>query len=657
MFRFRFFLLLTIVLGLARGGRAQGFDPRGAVPPDSLKAAEAPLPVVPILPPNASDSLRRQFNQERTRLRLEAYARRKTIMGKAAAAVFDFSKRSNEQAGLDAVLLDRQFDKHNFKVVRRINIRPYSAFGYSLNDSLRQPRTFFEKAGNALHVRTSRTRIRQVLTFRPGDVLQPQDLSESERLLRQTPELLDARVLVNERTSTADSVDLEVLTTDVFTLTGGAELSNATAGRITLGDQNFLGLGHQIDNAYTYGRNLTPNNEGETPQRWAYQGSYTVPFRHFFQAQARYLNEYNQERGGVSIRRDFYSPTTRYAGALAADWYDLMIVPILPPAGEPLVFEPLRYNVQDLWAGRSIRLRSYDLGYENPGRLIVASRLIRTTYQSVPTLAPEQGLRYYDGTLLLGTLGYSVRRYYKDRYLFGFGRTEDVPTGTLVSATLGYEFNDVVPRRYVAGRLATGAFSPTRGYLYSSVELGVYQRLDHTRTWEQGLLSTELTAFTRLYHRGNWQYRHFLSSRGTIGLDRRPGEVLLGISDDRGIRGFAPDPAIRATSRFTMKYETVLFTPLSLVGFRLAGVLFADAAWVTQRQGGGSPFHEAPYTGFGVGLRLRNEFTAFRTFQLLLGFYPKGQLTPNGLRMFETAREAVQFSDFGLGAPGVGVYQ
>ena len=614
MFRFRYFLLLMTLLGLARHGRAQGFDPRGAVPPDSLKARDAVLPAVPTLRPDAPDSLRRQFNQERMRLRLQAYARRKTIMGKAVAAIFDFSKRNNEQAGLDAVLLDRQFDKHNFKVVRRIAIRPYSAFGYSLNDSLRQPRTFLEKAGNGLHVRTSKTRIRQVLTFRPGDILQPQDLTESERLLRQTPELLDARVLVNERTSTADSVDLEVLTTDVFSLTGGAELSNATAGRVTLGDQNFLGFGHQIDNAYTYGRNLTPNNAGETPQRWAYQGSYTVPFRHFFQAQARYLNEYNQERGGVSVRRDFYSPTTKYAGALSADWYNLMIVPVLPPLGEPLVYQPLRYHIQDAWVGRSLRLRSYDLGYENPGRFIVASRLIRTTYQTVPVLEPDQGRPYYNGTLLLGTLGYSVRRYYKDRYLFGFGRTEDVPTGTMLSGTVGYEFNNVVPRRYFAGRMAAGTFSPVRGYLYGSVELGVYERLGEHRNWEQGLLSTELTAFTRLYHRGNWQYRHFLTSRGTIGLDRRPGEVLLGVSDDRGIRGFAPDPAIRATSRFALKYETVLFTPLSLVGFRLAGVVFADAAWVTQRQGGGSPFHDAPYTGFGVGLRLRNEFTAFRMF-------------------------------------------
>ena len=38
----------------------------------------------------------------------------------------------------------------------------------------------------------------------------------------------------------------------------------------------------------------------------------------------------------------------------------------------------------------------------------------------------------------------------------------------------------------------------------------------------------------------------------------------------------------------------------------------------------------APYTGFGLGLRFRNEYTALRTFQLLIGYYPRG-LTANDI--------------------------
>ncbi|WP_310397674.1 hypothetical protein [Hymenobacter sp.] len=634
----------------ARPACGQGFDPRSAVPPDSLKASDEILP-------HRADSLRQRFDEERVLTRLKAYSRRKTIAGKAAAALLNFTQRQEENTGLDAVLLDRQFDGHNFKIVRRVNIRTLDAFGYSLADSTRVPRTFWEKSGNALHLKTARSRVRQVLLFRPGQPLEPQDLAESERLLRQSPEILDARVLVNEMTTTRDSVDIEVLTTDVFSITAGFELGSATAGQISLGDDNFLGLGHQLENSYRYGRGLAPNGP-DVPQQWAYQGRYTAPFRHFVYAQARYRNEYNYRSGGVSVRRDFYSPSAHYAGAISLDNFSQNVALAVPAEGQPFVYYPLRYSVQDAWMGRALRLRSYDLSYENPGRIIVAARVLNTAYSAVPK--PDAGVvtpGYRSGTLLLGTVGYSVRRYYKDRYLFGFGRTEDVPTGTLLSFTAGYELNSAVPRRYLAARLAAAGFSTRSGYLYAAVDLGSYQLMNRSRGWEQGLLSTELTSFTKLYHFGNWQYRHFLSSRGTIGFNRRPGELLQGITNERGLRGFSPGQPILATSRFVLNYETTLFTPLSLLGFRLAGVAFADAAWVSEQPRGGTPFENAPYTGFGLGLRFRNEFTALRTFQLLIGYYPRGLTAANGVRLFETSRGAVTFTDFGLGSPVTGLYQ
>ena len=642
-FRHSFLLLFALLGLLARPARAQSFDPRSAVPPDSLRAGEQLLP-------HRADSLRQRFDEQRMLTRLQAYTRRKTIAGRAASALFNFTQRQEEQAGLDAVLLDRQFDRHNFKIVRRINIRTLDAFGYSLTDSARVPRTFWEKSGNALHLKTARSRVRQVLLFRPGQPLEPQALAESERLLRQTPEILDARVLVNEATTTRDSVDLEVLTTDVFSITAGYEFGTPQSGRVTFGDANFLGLGHQLENSYRYGENLDLNTR-PVAQQWAYDGSYTVPFRRFVSAQARYRNEFNYRSGGVSVQRDFYSPSAHYAGALNLNSFSQNVALAPPPAGQPYVFYPLRYTVQDAWVGRALRLRSYDLGYENPGRVIVSARVINANFTTVPTS------EYRSGTLLLGTVGYSVRRYYKDRYLFGFGRTEDVPTGTLLSFTAGFDANSVVPRRYAAVRLAAAGYSTRHGYVYAGVDLGAFQLLNEGRNWEQGLLGTEFTSFTRLYHVGNWQYRHFLSSRGTIGFNRRPGEQLQGITNERGLRGFSPAQPVLATSRFVVNYETTLFTPLSLLGFRLAGIAFADAAWVSDRPRGGSPFAGAPYTGFGLGLRFRNEFTALRTFQLLIGYYPRGLNAANGTRLFESARETVTFTDFGLGAPGTGQYQ
>jgi hypothetical protein len=641
LLRFRFLLILSVLLALGtlRPAWAQEFNPRVAVPPDSLRAAE----LADELP---ADSLGRRFDEARLRLSLQRYTRRGTIVGRALQAFFRLTRPREEDHGLDAVLLNRQFDQHNFKIVRRIIINPLDAFGYNLNDSLRQPRTFLEKAGNAIHIRTAQSRIRQLLLFRPGQPLLPQALAESERLLRQTDELLDARVLVNELTASRDSVDIIVNTTDVFSINAGFDVRSATEAIVTAGDRNFLGLGHQFDNRYQYGRGL--------PQTWGYEGTYQVPFRNFVYARGYYFNEFESHSGGVSVQRDFYSPSARWAGAFSSDAINQRIVlprDAPPQEGEMPNFQFRSFTSQSLWVGRALRLRSYDLGYENPGRLIIAGSVRHEDHTTNPTNTPDDRTR----TTVLGTVGYSVRRYYKDKYLFGFGRTEDVPAGTLLSLTAGYENNAVSPRHYFDARIATAGYSVQQGYLYGSVDFGTFKRVSDGG-WEQGLLSGQVLYFTRRYRLGSYQIRSLVNTRLTAGFNRYPAEVLLsGIGGVGGaVRGFQPQGQVLPTSRFVASYEGTVYTPLSLLGFRMAILGFADMAFINQRIGGGSPFGaEPPYTGFGIGFRFRNELTVLRTFQILLGFYPRGQLTPNGLRLFETSRDSYQFADFSFGQPNV----
>ncbi|MDU0370496.1 hypothetical protein ACFPAF_08845 [Hymenobacter endophyticus] len=607
-----------------------------------------PLPDTTRLSKIRPDSLRRRFDQERLLNGLKAYTKRKTIAGKAASALFNFTERREDRAGLDATLLDRQFDRHNYKVVRRISIRTLDAFGFSISDTTRVPRNILEKAGNTLHIKTTKARVRQVLLFREGEELEPQALAESERLLRQTSELLDARVYVNERTTTADSVDIQVVTKDIFSISGSLAIRDVQAGVIGLRDVNFLGQGHQFRNRLEYGR----RDDGPQAQSWRYNGTYLVPFRNFLYGQARYFNQTRTREAGVRFNRDFYSINTRYAGAISYDYFDRLVAIDGNGSEEfPYIFKSLRYNTQDAWLGRALRLKSYDLAYENPGRMIVSGRVIRTNFSRKPT--PD----YESANLVLGTVGYSVRRYYKDKYLFGFGRTEDIPTGTLASLTAGYEFNEVADRRYLGVRLAYAGYHPQRGYLYLNGEFGSFVRR-RDGAWQQGLLNGELLYFTRLYHTGNYQWRHFLWQRNSIGLNRRPGEQPLTIDGERGLRGFQPEGLLTGTSRVTLNYEVTMFTPVSFLGFRMAALAFADVAWLNARTLNRTlPFSEAPYSGFGLGLRFRNEYAALRTFQITFGFYPRGMTSPNGIRIFENSRAYYDFSDFSFGQPGIVRYQ
>ncbi|MDX5482384.1 MAG: hypothetical protein LPK07_11945 [Hymenobacteraceae bacterium] len=569
---------------------------------------------------------------------LRQMSERKTIMGKLLKAVLVFDRKEEEVYGMDAELIQREYEKHNYKVVRNVEIITLDAFGYSIHDTARVPRNFFEKAGNSLHVKTGRGLIRNKLLFRKNQPLEPLALVESERLLRQTDYLLDARIVVSEQTTSDDSVDVVVITKDIFSLGGSGSYSPSSgSGRIALRELNFLGQGHQVRGGYRFNMNR--------PRPWEVSGEYTVENigRSYISADAVYINENFYKEKSAFLRRDFFARNTKYAGAVGLSWIDERI--LLPPTPEDTVqrFGDLSYSRRDAWLGRSFTFKSYHLGYESRGRLITGLRVIDTDYTTVPTD------NFQSNTLILGSLGYSVRKYYKDRYLFGFGRTEDIPAGTLISFTAGYEKGDIRDRQYYGASTSFGKYSNSFGYLYARASYGSFL---HNREWEQGVLDLESLYFTKLSEWGNWKLRHFLWGRATFGINRNP-EELLSINNENGLRGFRSD-LLRGNRRVTFNYEANLYTPFSLFGFKLATVVFADLAWLSTGNQS-SPFKNTPYRGYGVGFRFRNEYLSFSTIQILFSYYPQLPLNEdfNNFRVFESSRPYYDFTDFRFSRPGV----
>lgn len=599
------------------------------------------LPARPDTIPAPADTIRQKFDQ-RVMNNLRVISQRKTIMGKLLKAILVFDRKDEEVLGLDAELIQREYERHNYKIVRNINIMTLDPLGYSINDTTRMPLNFLEKAGNSLHTRTRRHLVRNKLLFKSMHPLEPLALVESERLLRQTTYLLDARIIVDDRTTTEDSVDVLVITRDIFSLGGSGSYSPSSgAGRVALRELNFMGLGHQVRGSYRFNMNA--------PRSWETVAGYTVENigNTYITADVNYVNQnYLQERSAY-LRRDFFATNTRYAGAVGASRIDEKL--LLPPvAGDTAQrFADLGYQRQDFWLGRSFRFKSYNLGFEPRGRLITALRVINTNYYTKPTE------NFQDNTLVMGSLGYSVRRYYKDRYLYGFGRTEDVPAGTLISATYGYEHGDLTDRRYLGLDFSFAKYNKTFGYLYGRAGYGSFIK---NGTWEQGMLELESFYFTRLYENGNWKLRHFILGRTTIGINRNP-EELLSINNEEGLRGFRSG-LLRGNRRVVLNYEANLYTPFSLFGFRLATLAFVDLAWLSYGNKT-SPFQSAPYRGFGAGIRFRNEFLSFSTIQILIGYYPK--LPPNedfnNLRIYEASRPYYDFADFRFTQPGIAEFR
>lgn len=616
-------LLLALLLLCAVQGNAQK---KPVSPPDTTSAV-----------PDSTINF-----QERVMNNLRELSERKTIMGKLLKALLDFTPDQEDALNLDAELIEREYERHNYKIVRNIRIIPLDAFGYSIQDTNRLPDNWFEKTGNFFHARTKRSLIRNKLLFEEDKAMEPLALVESERLLRQTDFILDARIIVDERTTTDDSLDVIIITKDVFSLGGsGSFTPSSGAGSLTVRELNFLGLGHQPELTYRF------NQSG--PRPWEFAGRYSIENigRSYITADIAYIDEnYYQERSAY-VHRDFYATNTRYAGAAGISKIEQRI--LLPPLETDTIprFGNLGYTRRDAWFGRAFKFKTYNLGYEPRGRIIVGTRVIDTKYNTVPTE------NFQNNQLYLGSVGYSVRKYYKDRYLFGFGRTEDIPAGSIVSVTTGFEDGTVTNRRYWGASAGFARYRASSGYLYGNVSWGSFL---NDGNWEQGLLQVQSLYFTRLYENGNWKLRHYLQTRATFGMNRNP-EELLTINKNDGLRGFNSE-LLRGSKRITLNYEANLYTPFSFLGFKLATVAFADAAWLSSGNKT-SPFKNKPYTGFGLGFRFRNEYLSFSTIQILFSFYPRLPANEDirSFKVYEASRPYYEFTDFRFERPGVAEFR
>ncbi len=103
------------------------------------------------------------------------------------------------------------------------------------------------RLANRLHIRTRDSVVRRQLLIAEGEPFSPRLVEESERVLRSTPYTYDARIRVAG--CAGGSVDLEVFTRDVWTLTVGTSFGRE-GGENTfsfeLQDKNFLGWGKDL---------------------------------------------------------------------------------------------------------------------------------------------------------------------------------------------------------------------------------------------------------------------------------------------------------------------------------------------------------------------------------------------------------------------------
>lgn len=573
---------------------------------------------------------------ERVLRQIKEFSEKDNFFASILKNILVFEKEKTQAANIPTQNSDKNYEPYEGKRIRNIDVKVLDVFGYSMNNPESRPRGFLEKGGNLIHLKSPRWLIRNRLLFRKGDRINSLKVSESERLLRDNSYIYDAKIMVLD-TFSEDSVDVQVIVQDVWSISVAAGI-DFNRGRYDVGmrDVNFLGLGQTLDARLRYDPSaITPYN---------YSGAYTIQniSRSFITGRLFYINELGSLRYGAQFNREFISPAIKWAGGanLSSNQADYEF----RNGKDSLINrQPINLLQGDYWLGYGINISGPNSEYKG-SRIIMTGRFINNRYYERPVLPDSMGSVFVNNNFYLGSIGVIRTRYYKDSYIFRFGRTEDIPEGDLFSITAGINERFFDQRPYLGFNMAFSRYT-NWGYLYSRLSAGSFYQ---SSNWKEGVGLAHLLYFSPLINLNKWKWRHFVGFRYTRGINPLPGSYVY-LNQEQGVRGFK-SLLLRGTAKVVVNYEMNLFPPLNLLGLRMAMVAFADLAWIGNRQKVVDKRNFFP--GYGLGIRFRNDHLIFSTIQVLLGFYPNSsQVGEKEVLFFERSRFYYNFYDLQFSRP------
>jgi hypothetical protein len=538
---------------------------------------------------------------------LEESSLKNDILDMLHGAIFrDTTKRNNDSAS-DLIESEEKYLPYNDKIIANIYIKKVPVFGGSVDDSLEFSISKIEKFGNSLHVNSKDWVIKNNLLFEEGDEVQPYELADNERILRQLPFIRDARILVIPRTED-DKVDILIVTRDVFSLGLSVNARNVDDIAISVFERNLFGNGWEFRNTFRY--------RSKFDQKVDYEGTFDI-FNiqgSFIGTSLQYIYAHDLKQGSLRFYKDYLTPETKYAGGM--DFIRTIL------KNELDNFQSVTHiqNSYDFWLGRSFLLG----GLESRRTLKIGARYFRKTFDERPMVFADSNFTYHTQKLYLANIILDKREYFTSSMIYGFGITEDIPTGYVYELTGGFSDEEFKNRPYVGLDMRFASWFDDIGYMAFGTQAATYINNEKS---EDGLLSFFYQYFSPLMDFGNYKFRHFIFANYFTGLNRID-DRFIDIREEDGIRGLSND-TMDGIERFVINLESVAFTPWNLIGFQFSVYSFADLGWISFDKG---LFKNKQFSSaVGFGCRIRNEGLVFQTFNLRIAYFPS---VPSGESQF-----------------------
>lgn len=528
------------------------------------------------------------------------------------------------------------------RIIRKIEVISLDPFGTSVNEPERVIDRPLVKTGNKLHAKSKPYIIRNQLLIKKGDAIDPLSVRESERILRRTAYIRDAKIIINPIQGTKDSVDVVVIVQNLWSLL--LELDkDGPYNSVSIKETNLLGFGQGFKNSLIF--------RTDSLSRAVVNGSYTVSNirRSFINITGYYSTSAVNSIRGVSVNRAFYSPLTKWAGA--GDEFLVNSINPYVPIDSFQADYVIQSRQHDYWLGRSFKLGAGLTDADRSSRLVVAARVQNIYYNKRPSAEIDTSFIFQNSTFYLGSVGYSTRKYYKDEYIFRFGVNEDVPEGSLFAIIGGVQQRERSLDYYVGAQSAAGKHFDNTGYLSAGLEYGTFL---NSGQLNRGVVNFDFSYISDRLKLNKYGIRQFIYFHHTQGI-RREAYERIDINGNKGLYGFESN-TLKGKSKMYLNLQSIVYTPWKVIGFQFAPVVFLGFGMVDDDR---TVLLKSPvYQVYGVGLLIRNENLIINSFRFSFAFYPN-QPGREGIdfKLNPFGAYDLRFNDFFLSKPGPIPYQ
>jgi len=511
-------------------------------------------------------------------------------------------------------------EAYNKKYIRNIRIETIDPFGYGSKDSKVKSK-WYDWITNHLHSNTKNSTVNNYLLFEEGEEYNAQKLYESERLLRTMPFINRVNISVSDSTSGKDSIDVVVKVLDSWSLKPRVSYSGSKIG-LGVTEENVFGLGHELNFLY--------RNDSKEKQDYLF-GSYIAYNLFGSYINAQVLGErdfFRNERINFNVRRDFFSPLTKWAGGFSFEYF---MRNVLLPTETETSFPEVQIKVysQDLWGGYQIPVSS-DPNEKVSGNIAVIGRFQNYQYKDSPGIDQYKYFSSYNSFLM--SVGYIHRSFSVQKNIFQYDLPEDIAYGNSVNFTAGAlsRSNDVKP--YIGISASYGTFARL-GYFNVKAQFGRFFNEDDPNRESFRL---DGTYFTNLM---DWKFakaRHFFSPTLALGNPQHnysyKDRINLSAADEFPVY----NSDYIGTKKLVLRYQLQLFINKTWKNFHFSPYLTAAIGWL------GMPNDKLLKTNantkIGIGVLINNPFLVFNRIQISFMYYPRVPFDNNSVFDFNSNR-------------------